>query len=193
MAAPQTMAARIRGYKHNIVALPGCCRKGNLDNVMLQGNAMFDRFGKSDPRKMPSHLFWGALHLDYATAVQADVSKQNRSICPRYWYIDAAFRCARCGNTFVFTAEEQRFWYEELGFWIDSKAKHCGECRRKLRELKALRQEYDRGVGAALDRNASAQQKQTLVDVIDGLDAGGVQLPEKMQEHRRILAKQLQS
>ncbi|HZK79932.1 MAG TPA: zinc-ribbon domain containing protein [Humisphaera sp.] len=153
---------------------------------------MFDSFGELDPRKMPSHLFSGALHLDYSTAIEADISKQAYSVCPRHWYIDAAFRCARCDNTFVFSAEEQRFWYEELGFYIDSQAKHCGNCRLELRQLKSLRQEYDREIAAALASDAGLEQKKRVMAAVDALDRGGVKLPEKIQENRRILARQVE-
>ncbi len=154
---------------------------------------MFDLlgFGKSDPRKMPGHLFFGSLHLDYSTAVKADISKQNFSVCPRHWYINAAFRCGRCKKTFVFTVDEQRFWYEELGFWIDAQPRECENCRRELRELKTLRQEYDRDLAGVLVKNAPIENKQRIVEVIDSLDAAGVRLPEKIYDNRRILMKQI--
>jgi hypothetical protein len=152
---------------------------------------MLDFFGKSNPRKMPKHLFSAALHLDYATAVKADISKQNFSVCPRHWYVDATYRCARCGNTFVFTADEQRFWYEERKFWIDSWAKRCKPCREAIRELKSLKQEYDRELGHALASNATAEQKQRLITVIEALAGARVDLPAAMQEHFRILTDQI--
>ena len=151
---------------------------------------MFDSFGKSDPRKMPSHLFSGVLHLDYATAVKADISRQNCSICPRHWYLNAAFRCARCENTFIFSTYEQRFWYEELGFWIDSQPTHCPKCRREFRALKELRQEYDREVGGALSRSTGLESKQRVIDVVDMLENSGVKLPDKVHENRRVLVIQ---
>jgi hypothetical protein len=152
---------------------------------------MLDHWGQRDPRNMPRHLFPGALHIAYATAVRADVSKQNCSVCPRYWYIDATFRCARCDDTFVFAAQEQHFWYEELGFWLDSQAKHCGKCRHDLRELKALRQEYDQEVTAVLSQNADLDRKQRLLEVLDSLDRSGVKLPKGICENRRILMAQV--
>jgi hypothetical protein len=153
---------------------------------------MFDSFGKDDPRKMPDYPFSGASHLDYATAVRADVSKQNCSSCPRHWYIDATFICARRGDRFVFAAGEQQFWYEELGFWVDSQAKDCGKCRRELRDLKALRQEYDREVAAALSRDADLGRKQRLLEVLDLLDRSGVKLPDGICENRGILLAQVE-
>ena len=83
-------------------------------------------------------------------------------------------------------------WYEDLGFWIDSLAKHCSKCRRVLRELTALQQEYDRDVAAVLSRKASLNRKQRLLEVVDSLDGSGVKLPHKVCENRRILAKQVE-
>ncbi|MBC7819129.1 MAG: zinc-ribbon domain containing protein [Planctomycetaceae bacterium] len=151
---------------------------------------MSDYFGEIDPRAMPHHLFWGSLHLDYNSAVKADISRQNFSVCPRYWYIDATFRCPRCSSNFCFSAEEQRRWYEELGFYVDSQAKHCDACRRDLRKLKERRQEYDRHIATALQSDDCAF-KQRLVAVIDELCERGTDLPEKMHENRRILARQI--
>jgi len=153
---------------------------------------MFDGFGKNDPRKMPKHLFWGTLHINYPTAIRADIAKQDFSVCPRHWYIDAAFRCPRCNRTFVFSAEEQRFWYEELKFYVDSQATHCKECRKEMRQLKALKQEYDRDIVSALASSANVQQKEDLISVVDALTEGGVQLPEKILDNRRVLQQQIE-
>jgi transcription elongation factor Elf1 len=95
---------------------------------------------------MPPHFFYGALRLDYRTAIRAQTEKQNCSICPRYWYVDALFRCGRCGAEFTFSAAEQQAWYEDYRFWVDSVPKNCSTCRQALRAIKTLRQEYDRTV-----------------------------------------------
>ena len=153
---------------------------------------MFDSFGDSDPRKMPSHLFWGTPHLDYSTAVRADVTQQNYCVCPRHWYIDAAFECSRCGQSFLFKADEQKFWYEELKFWIDSKPRECAKCRKELRALKALKQEYDREIASALGKRTSLEQKERLVALLEAIEAGGVTLAEKTLENRRVLLTQIE-
>ena len=124
--------------------------------------------------------------------MRADTSKQDFSVCPRHWYLDAEFRCGRCGEAFVFTAEEQGFWYEQLRFFVDSVPKQCRACRRESRELKALQQEYDRDVKSALGRSAEIGKKERLLAVIDALDAGGVRLPDKMHYARRSLAEQVE-
>jgi hypothetical protein len=111
---------------------------------------MDGNFGKDNARGMPPHLFFGSVRIDYSTAVRANAEKQNCSICPRYWCVDAVFPCERCNSEFIFSAAEQRTWYEEYRFWVDSLPKHCLACRQKLRKLKAARQEYDRNVEQAL-------------------------------------------
>lgn len=149
-------------------------------------------FGEDDPREMPRHLFFGAVGMDYETAVRSNPGKQNCSICPRYWYVDAFFRCDRCGSKFVFSAAEQRVWYEEYGFWVDSIPRHCVPCRRELRDLKAARREYDATVERVLAGGDLESRKQ-LAKVIDQLYELGGPLPAQITENRRRLAKQIAS
>ena len=95
-----------------------------------------DLFGDTDPKKMPSHL-WGDLRsMDYSTAVKADTTKQNFTVCPRHWFIDAVYRCADCATDFLFSAKEQKFWYEDRHFYVDSLPVRCPECRKKERARK---------------------------------------------------------
>ena len=151
---------------------------------------MSSDFGRDDPREMPAHFFFRSLWIEYGSAVRADPGRQNCSICPRYWYVDTTFACDRCDGEFTFSAEEQRIWYEEYGFWIDSLPKHCLECRRELRELKAARQEYDRNVEEAIN-STDPELKRRLAHVIDELYEFGGELPLRINENRRRLARQL--
>ncbi len=147
-------------------------------------------FGESDPRNMPPHFFGEALWIYFDTALAADASKQNYSTCPRYWYVDARLRCRRCEKKFTFAAEEQRNWYEVLGFYVDSWPRRCQECRRALREEKRLRQEYDRDIATAL-RGHDLALKERLAEIVDTLCEAGVELPEGIHENRRTLGKQI--
>ena len=151
---------------------------------------MSGNFGRDDPREMPAHFFFRSLRIKYGSAVRADPGRQNCSICPRYWYVDTTFACDRCDGEFTFSAEEQRIWYEEYGFWIDSLPKHCLECRRELRELKAARREYDRNLEEALN-STDPELKRRLARVIDELYELGGELPLRINENRRRLARQL--
>lgn len=148
-------------------------------------------FGEADPREMPAHLFAGARRLHYASAVRADIGKQNRSICPRYWYVDATFSCARCGRDFTFTAGEQRTWYEEYAFWIDSCPRHCLTCRHDLRQMKTARQAYDAGIERALS-GVDPDLTRSVVEAIDQLYELGEELPPRLTAHRRRLARQIE-
>ena len=147
-------------------------------------------FGRNDPREMPVHFFYRSLRVDYGTAIRSDVEKQNCSICPRYWYVDATFPCERCGAEFTFSAAEQRVWYEDYGFWIDSLPTHCVRCRRELRELKPVRQEYDRSVAQVL-QTGDLEAKKRLASVIDQIYEAAGELPPRINENRRRLANQI--
>lgn len=57
-------------------------------------------------------------------------------IFPRY-YLDKAFVCVDCGSDEIWTAKQQKWWYEIRKGHIDSIAKRCRRCRRVIREAKA--------------------------------------------------------
>ncbi len=143
-----------------------------------------------DPRNMSSHFFFQALRLDYGSAVRADTSKQDFCCFPRHWYIDATFLCERCREEFCFTAAEQKTWYEVYRFYVDSLPKGCGVCRRELRRLKSLRQEYDRAIAGALTSKDLAV-KAHVATLVDHLCEAGVSLQEKVHANRALLAKQI--
>lgn len=74
-------------------------------------------------------------------AVEGDVSKQVYCrLChsPRYFYVDEKKTCVQCGRDFVFSAQEQKHWYESLHFHFDSTAIRCVECRSKKRSDRAV-------------------------------------------------------
>lgn len=153
-----------------------------------------DWFGEKLPQNMPVHFFGGfgngGARLDYASAVKADVSKQNYSVAPRYWYIDATMRCVDCDALYLFSATEQKVWYEEFGFYVDSTPRCCPECRRQRRFAKSLRQEYDREIASAV-AGKDLSIKSRMVEVIDCLCELGKELPAAMNEHRKQMANQL--
>ena len=53
---------------------------------------------------------------------------------PETVYCSMKLRCENCSEEFWFSANEQRVWYEQWGFWIDSIPKRCAKCRRLQRE-----------------------------------------------------------
>jgi hypothetical protein len=52
---------------------------------------------------------------------------------PYFAFIDTKLRCEDCGQQFVFAAAEQRYWYETLKFWAQSRPKQCIPCRQARR------------------------------------------------------------
>ncbi|MCC7249917.1 MAG: zinc-ribbon domain-containing protein [Lysobacter sp.] len=49
-------------------------------------------------------------------------------------YIDTVFECRDCGEQQVWTAKQQKWWYEVAQGAIDSRAVRCLPCRRKRRD-----------------------------------------------------------
>lgn len=126
------------------------------------------------------------------SAIPGDVSKQNFSVLPRLWYLDAVFVCEDCGENFTWTAAEQKFWFEELHFWIDSQPICCVECRKKRRDRKSLRQELDHCMSQARTTPDRTLKKKAL-RLLDALSEQGELLPEKLRETRSLLEAQLRN
>jgi hypothetical protein len=140
---------------------------------------------------MPKHLFRGATHLDYGSAIRGNPQKQNCSVCPRYWYIDADFNCANCRKEFTWTAGEQKAWFEDYFFWVDSCPRHCKKCMADRRHLESLRKEYDSTVSAARKRSAT-DQKHRVIEIVRELESAFGHLPETMIATKRLFERQIQ-
>lgn len=52
------------------------------------------------------------------------------------FYIDKDFICRDCGSHEIWTAKQQKWWYEKAKGHIDSTAVRCRRCRKKLRDKK---------------------------------------------------------
>jgi hypothetical protein len=80
------------------------------------------------PWQLPDGLPRGTLPADPAKLLH-DTTYGPR---PRF-YVDRPFTCVDCGKVEVWTAAEQKWWYEEAKGKIASQANRCGDCRRKRR------------------------------------------------------------
>jgi len=71
-------------------------------------------------------------------AIPADLSKHapNNSWDPIFYYQDMEFRCADCGSEEVWTASQQKWWYEVAKGPVYSRAIRCRACRKADREKK---------------------------------------------------------
>ena len=145
-------------------------------------------FGENSPQDMRWHYFSGTTKRSYDTAMRSDPSKQNCSVCPRYWYLDVDYTCAGCGNAFTWTAKEQKVWFEDYGFWVDSEPNHCKGCRRLHRYFKEIRNEYDSIVASARS-NTSFDGRRRIIEIVDELEKSLSDLPQKMIDTRTEFRK----
>jgi hypothetical protein len=104
------------------------------------------RFTNLRPREVPlGYRLTTYLSSDKieGTAVEANVERQAYSPIPALFYFDLKRQCLECGRQFVFFAEEQRHWYETLGFSLDADCRRCVDCRRRQHGLERLRRRYE--------------------------------------------------
>ena len=90
------------------------------------------------------YLHWHSpvgIRIPY-TAIAADLSRQPRAMIPITHYFDAKRECRDCQRPFLFFAEEQKYWYEELGFALESDCVRCIGCRQAQRGLEQKRERY---------------------------------------------------
>lgn len=81
-------------------------------------------------------------------AVRGDPSRQEYCPAfhvPKYFYVDEQRDCVGCGEPFTFSGKEQQFWYEQLGFNLNSVAIRCRSCRAVRRRTA----QYGRQIGRA--------------------------------------------
>lgn len=83
------------------------------------------------------------------TAIEADISKQIFTTFPVTHYFDSKRTCCHCRRPFLFFAEEQRHWYEELGFSIEANCVRCVPCRKDEQRIARKLQRYQELVGTA--------------------------------------------
>jgi tetratricopeptide (TPR) repeat protein len=57
---------------------------------------------------------------------------------PKYYFEDIEKTCIQCGNDFIFSAKEQKHWYEDLQFIIYAECLKCMACRRLKKSKVAL-------------------------------------------------------
>ena len=75
----------------------------------------------------------GRKYVVLGNPIKADISKQNYSVIPLTKYQDTELVCRKCKQWFIFTAKEQKYWYEDLQFWVDSVPNKCQACRFQKR------------------------------------------------------------
>jgi hypothetical protein len=77
------------------------------------------------------------------TAIVADLSRQTPATIPVTHYFDLERTCLDCRRSFIFFAAEQKYWYEELGFGLESDCIRCVECRKRQQGIVRQREQYE--------------------------------------------------
>ncbi len=72
----------------------------------------------------------------------ANPEKQNYSIFPRKYYVDAKRLCTTCNRPFIFFAKEQQYWYESLRFYVDADCIRCPSCRYEAQLIRRSQKRY---------------------------------------------------
>jgi hypothetical protein len=120
------------------------------------------------------------------TAIPADLSKQVPATIPVTHYFDAKRQCTDCRRPFIFFAVEQKYWYEELGFPLDSDCVRCIVCRKKQRGLELSRQQYEE-LFHIQDR--TPKQDREMVECSLSLVEAGIFNKRQVERVRAILKK----
>jgi len=79
-------------------------------------------------------------HMDLTGAVRANATElrhnDTRGDLPDY-YFDKSFTCVDCESAEVWTAKQQKWWYEIAKGNIASTAIRCRPCRKRKRAIKS--------------------------------------------------------
>lgn len=88
-------------------------------------------------------LHWHSIKRIPNTAIAADLARQSAATAPITHYFDVERVCRDCRRPFIFFAEEQRHWYEDLRRPIGSDGVRCMPCRDRKRSISLTQQRYD--------------------------------------------------
>lgn len=96
------------------------------------------------------------------TAIKADTSKQNYATYPIKLYVDIEKKCIQCDRWFIFFAQEQKYWFETLKFYVDADCVKCIDCRKKEQSIKRLMLDYETLVK---NKNRTAKETSNLKNI----------------------------
>src|SRR5262249_14908281 len=54
------------------------------------------------------------------------------------FYVDENHTCVQCSTVFVFSAKDQKYWYETLKFSINAHPYRCPACRKQRRSVQLV-------------------------------------------------------
>ena len=108
-------------------------------------------------------------------AVPADQAKlvHDTTYGPRpRFYAARPFTCADCGKAEVWTAADQKWWYEEAKGKIASRASRCRDCRRRRRLKRSQeRRAHVEGLVAKYGLEEAARRLRLTVEALEQVRA----------------------
>lgn len=129
---------------------------------------------------LQSHWHYDKETIFPETAIPADVNKQNYSIYPCNIYVDIEKQCRQCQRWFIFYAQEQKYWYEELGFAIDADCVKCIDCRKKEQTVKQMMLNYEKLVK---NKNRTSDETRKLKNIaLELLQLGYIKNKHKLDK-----------
>jgi len=79
----------------------------------------------------------GALLIDHSRLSEKTLKVMSLSpLALKKYYQDQAFNCPGCNQSCLFTAAEQKIWYEKFKKFIYVRKVRCDKCQVELNELK---------------------------------------------------------
>ncbi len=118
------------------------------------------------------------------TAVVADLMRQTPATVPVTHYFDLERLCRDCERPFIFFAEEQKHWYEELGFGLNSDCIRCVECRKQQQNIARQRKLYE---SLCHVESGTEEQSIQMADACLSLIEVGVFTVRQTQRVRQLL------
>lgn len=128
--------------------------------------------------------------LKSGKAIASDPKKMNFTVFPKYLaYFDHKITCTTCKKEFIFSAQEQQYWFETLRFWEDSYPKKCLECRKKIRQQSALQTELSQLIKNLDKENPDAAQLQRIGEIYEELGIGDTEKARRYATLKKIKNK----
>jgi hypothetical protein len=119
------------------------------------------------PWREPDRMPYGALPADQDKLAHDNTYGER----PRF-YADKTFACVDCGKEEVWTAADQKWWYEEAKGKIASRANRCHACRRKRRLRRSQeRRVHIEGLVAKYGVEEAARRLSCTVEALERMTA----------------------
>lgn len=97
------------------------------------------------PWPLDDYGFYNDRHIKRIdnTAIAAGPLCYEPTGAPPTHYFDTERQCVDCQRMFIFFAQEQKHWYEELCFTLESDCVRCVDCRKKQQGIARQRERYE--------------------------------------------------